>query len=150
MHDAPESLVPIDWHPNRATLRTFGCAAALLFAGLGYANWHGPLALSTAVLHTHALALTACACAALSALLAWYRPSYHRPLYLLVTCLSFPLAWLSAWLLLLGLFFLVITPVSLVWRVLRRPSPSTPRRAAGSAWRTATRPRDKSRYFRQF
>jgi hypothetical protein len=145
MHDESHSLVPIDWHPAQKTLRTFGCAMLLLFGGLGYASWHGPLVLDDLTHHPLACALWLCGLSA--GVFAWLEPAYNRPLYWLFTCASYPLAWLSAWLLLLGLFFGVITPVSIALRLFRRRDAST---SGHSTWRPARAPRDKSSYFRQF
>jgi hypothetical protein len=134
------AMVDIDWEPSPRTLRNFGWVACVVFGTLSYAaSRHGSPSVFSVV--TGALAGSA-------ALFALLKPQWNRSLYLGLTLLSYPIAWLVAWLLLIALFFLVITPSAYLYRALRRARGELP--ARGSAWRTAHGPRDKARYFRQF
>ena len=137
MHDPFESVVELDWHPSRGVLRRFGIAAALLFAWFAFSSYrHGlPSSLSAAF----------GACAAMCVAFSWRKPTWNRPLYLALACLSFPLRWLLAWAALILLFFTVLTPVALVVRRLRNQAAHND----GSAWLPARKRREKARYFDQ-
>jgi hypothetical protein len=131
------AIVDIDWEPSPRTLRNFGCVACIVFGALSFAAWrHGTHGVFSVV--TGAVACSA-------ALFALFKPQWNRGLYLGLTLLSYPIGWVVAWLLLIALFFLVITPSAYLYRTFRRQAP-----ASGSAWRPARVARDKASYFRQF
>jgi hypothetical protein len=131
------AIVDIDWEPSPRTLRTFGCVACIVFGALSFAAWrHGTHGVFSVV--TGAIACSA-------ALFALFKPRWNRGLYLGLTLLSYPIGWVVAWLLLIALFFLVITPSAYLYRTFRRQAPTS-----GSAWRPARVARDKASYFRQF
>lgn len=64
----------------------------------------------------------ALAVAAGSAAVAYVRPRWLRPVYLAWMTLSLPLAWVIAHVVLAAVFFLLITPIGLVLRIVR-PDP---------------------------
>jgi hypothetical protein len=134
------AIVDIDWEPSPRTLRNFGCVACLVFAAVSFSTWrHG----------THmAFSIASAALACSAALFALIKPQWNRALYVGLTLLSYPIAWAVAWLLLIALFFLVITPSACLYRAFgpRRSQ----LRASGSAWKPARVARDKASYFRQF
>jgi hypothetical protein len=134
------AMVDIDWRPGPQTLRRFGGVACLVFGALAYAIWRngGHPALS--------LASGALACSA--ALCSLVRPEWNRTLYVGLSVLSYPIAWAVAWLLLLVLFFLVITPSALLYRHFVRAR--RPKHPSGSAWQPTRPARDPLSYFRQF
>jgi hypothetical protein len=137
---AEHAIVDIEWRPSPQTLRRFGGVACLVFGVLAYALWRNGA-------HT-ALSLMSGAVACGAALCSLVRPEWNRALYVGLSVLSYPIAWLVAWGLLLALFFLVITPSALLYRRFARPRRRE--RASGSAWQPARPLRDKMRYFRQF
>jgi hypothetical protein len=124
----PPALVEIDWRPNPRTLRRFGFIAFGVFGAIAWSMWRrgSPPAASGAGLVASFALLSAIA-----------QPRWNRALYVGLTLLSYPIAWCVAWLTLLTLFFLIITPISLVYRLFVRKHASR-----GSAW--------KNSYFRQF
>src|SRR5512139_876314 len=99
MPDRPR-LVRIEWHPSPKVLRQFGFIVSALF---------GAWAL-TRYAHEPGASLAAGALALASALVALVWPRAHRYPYVALSCITYPLALLCAWLALLGLFFGVITP----------------------------------------
>ncbi len=79
------------------------------------------------------------------------RPGLVRWLFIAATVAAFPLGWLVSQAVLLFLFFAVITPFSL-WFRLRGRDPLGRRRQPDrpSFWVPKQQPRDISRYFRQY
>lgn len=142
MHEPFDTLVELDWRPSRRDLRGFGFAAALVCALLafGVAHWEWPDRASFSTVRAALLAG-----AALCLVVALVAPAWLRPLYVLLTCVSFPMRWLTAWASLLMLFFIVLTPIGWAVRRLRNRA----QRASGSAWTPARKRPDRSRYFRQ-
>jgi hypothetical protein len=134
------ALVDIEWQPSARILRRFGAVACLVFGVLAYSLWKNGA-------HT-ALSLASGALACSAGLCSLLKPEWNRTLYVGLSVLSYPIAWLVAWGLLLALFFLVITPSALLYRVFARARRGE--RASGSAWHPARPVRDKMRYFRQF
>ena len=131
-------LVHFEAHPSDRSLRGFGVIGLFVFGAAASAAWGGgvPARAAAAVLAGVGIFGT------LASLL---RPRCNRPLYLALSALGYPLAWLSAWTLLIAVFFLVVTPSAVFYRAfVRRRTPSS-----GSAWH-ASQPRDKDSYFRQF
>jgi hypothetical protein len=129
-------LVSIEWHPARATLRSFGLALALLCIGRGVWSWtnSGPAAALIAV----GLMLAA---------VAHWRPStLHKP-YVLLGVLSFPLRWLLSFCVLAVVYFALITPIAYGVRLARRFSG---RDTNQTNWRVPAARGDKPSYFRQF
>jgi hypothetical protein len=140
----PTSLLHVNWHPSRRQLRGFAILAFLVFGLLGWVGWHGAFELGAALLPSNLPSALAGLVAALCVLAALFEPRWALPLHRLLTAASLPFAFVSTWLLLLALFFGVITPIGWLMRRLR-PSPA----AHGSAWVECRRPVDKSDYFRQ-
>jgi TRAP-type C4-dicarboxylate transport system permease small subunit len=136
-------LTHVDWHPSQRTLRDFGFLAFIVFGALAFGGWQGWL--GNRAHDTTSLLLAALAVASLFFSLT--TPRRNRPLYLLLTVLSYPIAWTLAWTTLLVVFFGVITPTALVLRLVRAVRR---RRRAESAWVRVAPVRDKSSYFRQF
>jgi hypothetical protein len=133
-------LVHFETQPSARSLRGFGFVALGVFGWLGYVAGSGGDALA------HAAGVSLAALGAIAALCSLLRPRWNRPLYLALSALSYPIAWLLAWVLLIAVFSLVVTPSALFYRafVRRRAAP------AQSAWHPARETRDKASYFRQF
>jgi hypothetical protein len=146
------SLVHIDWHPGVRTLRSFGFVALAVFAAVAYATWPGS-GQGEGSLASHwktAISLGAGGLGLASAAFSLLRPTFNRPLYVALSCLSYPASWATAWIGLLVLFFGVITPVALLSRCFGRRSLRHRRSESSSAWWPARPGRDKASYFRQF
>jgi hypothetical protein len=144
------SLVHIDWHPGVRTLRSFGFVALAVFGAVAYASWSGPGPGSLASYSKNAISLGAAGVGLASAVFSLLRPTFNRPLYVALSCLSYPASWATAWIGLLVLFFGVITPIALLSRCLGWRSLRHKRSERTSAWWPARPNRDKASYFRQF
>jgi hypothetical protein len=90
-------------------------------------------------------------CAATSAVLGLLRPDWMRVVFLAWMWAAFPLGWIIAHVLMLAIYFLVVTPIGLAMRAVGRdPLSRQLDRQASSYWIERQRTTEASRYFRQF
>jgi len=90
------------------------------------------------------------AAGAMSIVLSLFAPGLMRGLLLAWLWVTFPVGWLVAHLVLAVIYFLLITPIGLVMRIVGRdPLRKKFDREADSYW-MPRKPADESRYFRQF
>jgi hypothetical protein len=84
-------------------------------------------------------------------LIAIWQPRSLRPINVLWTALAFPFGWLLAHLLLAAIYFLLITPIGLILRIVRRdPLAREFEHEAQSYWTKRPASDDRARYFRQY
>ena len=81
----------------------------------------------------------------------WFKPSLVRWAFVAWMALAFPIGWIISLLTLLLMYFLVLTPVALFFRItgrdlLRRK----PARDCASFWLPKETPQDVRSYFRQY
>ena len=89
--------------------------------------------------------------AALAFILGRMRPQWFRPLYVAGLTLSYPIAWALGYLLLVAVFYLLIAPIGLILRLVRRdPLARHFDREAQSYWVARSESGDRKRYFRQY
>jgi ABC-type uncharacterized transport system permease subunit len=89
--------------------------------------------------------------AATSVALGAWRANWMRAVLIVWMAAAFPLGWLIAHALLLAIYYLVVTPLGLLMRVVGHdPLQRTIARDASSYWIRRGPPRDVSSYFRQF
>jgi len=85
------------------------------------------------------------------AVVGWVRPSWLRWLFVGWMILAFPIGWTISQLLIGSMFYLVITPVALVFRVMGR---DVLRRKRGKSdptlWNIKVPPDDSRRYLREY
>jgi hypothetical protein len=126
-------VIAADWKPTSRKLRQF--AAALAIVAFLF------------LLRRGANAWTIALGGAALAGLAW--PAVIRPLYLVLTFVSLPIGWVVSHILLRVIYYLVLTPVALVFRLLGRDPLALRRRAAESHWVPFAQGDDVESYFRQ-
>jgi len=136
-------LVEFHSRPGLTQLRRFasiGLPLALLFVGaIAWRQGSSDAAYAFATL------------AVLSFILGRLRPEWFRPLYVAGSALSYPVAWLIGYLLLAAVYFLLIAPIGLILRLLRRdPLARGFDREAQSYWIARSPGDDRRRYFRQY
>jgi hypothetical protein len=135
-------MIPINFHPTRRELRLFSLLwfpAFLALVGVTAYRAGAPAAV-VAGLWGGGLLL---------AVVGAIAPARMRPVFVGLSCLTFPLGVVVSAVVLTLVFLLVITPVGLLLRT-RRRDPLLLRldRQAGSYWHPVVEPSDES-YFRQ-
>jgi hypothetical protein len=138
------SLIEINWHPGTKDLRNFG-AIALIASAL--------IALLFYVLKGLGIQWTAIILAVgfIIFLSSFLSLRLTRMIYLGLILLTLPIGWLVSFILLAAFYFLLLTPLGLLFRLigrdpLRRKFDST----ADSYWLTRKPPDKLDRYFHQF
>jgi hypothetical protein len=146
-------MLTIDWRPSARQLRNFGLVTSVFAAAVGVwvfltGSFVG-LALSepTGRLLTYGLWSLSAVCLAM----ALVAPKGLRPLYVVLNAIALPIGLVVSFFILSGLYYLLLTPVSLVFRLLGRDAlrrQFDPQ--ADSYWVPRETPKDKRSYFRQF
>jgi hypothetical protein len=81
--------------------------------------------------------------------LVW--PSLVRPVYVGAMVVTFPIGWVVSKVLLAGMYYAIITPVGLAFRLIGRDALGRkPHPAAETYWQPKVLPTDPRRYFRMF
>lgn len=143
-------LVDINWTPTDRVLRDFGGIAAGVFGLVAVSMWRHWLWFAHRDVPP-ALMWSVAALAVFSLVAAFVAPRANRPLFIGLTLVSFPIGFVMSHVIMAALFFVVLTPVAAVMRIIgrdplhRRVGPS-----AASYWSPVERARAKSQYFRQF
>lgn len=137
------AVLDINWKPSTRELRQFAGLWLVFFSALGgYFYYRDPSS-------SAAIALTAAA--VLVGVPGLAAPAIMRPIYLTWMVAAFPIGWTVSHLLLGTIFYLVITPIGLVLRMLGHdPMNRRLDREATTYWNEHVTGRDSSRYFRQF
>ncbi len=141
-------MIAIDWNPDESKLRQFGWISLGGFTFLGII-----IGLKFGHFSTHSYAVPAVlwTIGLASALLALTKAQWLRPLYMVLMGFSAVVGPIMATIVLGLIFFLVFTPVSLLFRLIGRDE--LHRRidhAAITYWATPAAPQPASRYFRQY
>lgn len=137
------ALLEVKWRPSDSDLRVFA-VAQLVAASIGAWLLHRQL---------HA-SITACALSAVSigvVFVGFWAPRWLRPLFLVWTLAAFPLGWAISHLLLLAVYFSVVTPIGLLLRLSGRDSLQLRQRSnLETYWSDRPKPSESVQYFRQF
>ena len=146
-------LFAIDWRPSTKQLRSFGVIAALFAVGVGIRVFlTGSLVgLALGGPAGRILAYAFWGIGALCLALALAVPKGLWPLYVALNAAALPIGLVLSFVILSGLFYLLFTPVSLVFRLLGRDA--LHRKfdlQADSYWVPCETHMDMSGYFRQF
>ncbi len=136
-------MIDINWKPGPRELRVFSAVFVLFAGGGGGLVWWrgGPPALSWALWGAGLVV----------GLLGALAPRAVRPVFVGLSLLAFPIGWVIGNLLMAVVYYLVVTPVGLAFKVLgkdpmrRRPDPE-----AESYWIARGPAVGPERYFRQF
>jgi hypothetical protein len=145
-------MVEIDWRPDGDTLRQFGWIATVGFSFLALTAWLELLVFAFGLGAARAwVAGGFVALAALSVLFSLVAPKANWPIYLGLTVVAYPIGLVLSYVIMGFLFFAMITPVGLLFRLTgrdpmhRRFEPETE-----SYWTDPRPRRGKESYFRQF
>jgi hypothetical protein len=149
------SVIKIDFHPPNRTLRNFGLIGLVAFGFFAFViygnrNFMGrPLKIPVAWDHTIGMILAGLS--VYCGLFALAAPAALRWLYVALSVITFPIGWVMSYVILTIMFYLILTPVALVFKLIgrdalhRRFEPAAP-----TYWIKRTPPATVKRYFRQF
>jgi hypothetical protein len=136
------SLIEIDKNPAPAKLRTFGLLLPAFFGAVGaVARWRWDLPAAGLMIWIVGAALIALYSA---------MPPVRRPLYVGWMYAVTPIGVCVSYVLLAMTYFLVLTPIGLVRRLVGDPLQRRFNRQAPTYWTPAQRRSDKRDYLRQF
>jgi MFS family permease len=145
-------MIEIDWRPDDHTLRQFGVIALVGFTFLAALAWWELFVFSFGLGEARPIiAGTFAALAVVSALFSLVAPRANLPIYLGLTVLSYPIGFVLSYVIMGFLFYVMITPVGLFFRLTgydplqRRLDPK-----ATTYWVDPRPRRGKESYFRQF
>ena len=137
-------LMEVDWHPGPKQLRTFGLSALVastILAVVLVFLWAAAVVWAIAVLVAGVGILL---CSLIS-------PRAARTLYLVLTVATLPIGFAVSFVLLATFYFLLLTPLGLFFRLIRRdPLGRRFDRSCSSYWIPRRPPADMDRYFHQF
>lgn len=134
-------LIEINKNPSRGQLRSFALIWFPAFCGLvGFLLYR----------HLGATpAYVAWAAGAAISVVGLLVPAFMRLVFVGLMYVTFPVGFVVAHVLLAAIYYLVVTPVALLMRLLRY-DPMGRRGARDTYWSTRTGERPRKRYFRQF
>ena len=137
-------LMEVDWHPGPRQLRIFGLTAPVASAILA-----AVLVFVWGVALVWAIAVLAVGAGILLCSLIW--PKATRIVYLILTLVALPIGYLISFVLLAVFYFLLLTPLGLFFRLIRRdPLGRNLDRSCTSYWIPRRPPANMDRYFHQF
>jgi len=145
-------IIEINLNPDDRTLRHFGWIALVGFWLLALLAWKEWLVFANGLGQARtAVCGTFLVVGALSAFFSMIVPNANRPLYVLLTLLSYPVGFVVSHIIMVVLFYGLLTPVGLLFRLLGRDplqrgfEPDT-----ASYWVAARDKRSVDSYFKQF
>ena len=143
--------VDIDLNPDRRTLRHFGFIA---LAALSLLSWcaHQEVAMFRFGLGAARLWVSAALLGVglFCAIASFIAPQANRAIYIALSIAFFPIGWLVSHLLLAALFFCIIGPIAILVRLFARDPMQRGYDRNATSYFVPVKPRDKTRYFRQF
>lgn len=145
-------IVEINFNPDIKTLRQFGVIAFVGFGILAALAYYERFIFSFGLGDARLTVVTIFAVVGFIALLfSLVAPKANRILYVGLTLLAFPIGFVLSYVIMGTLFFLIIGPIAVLFRLFGRDSmhrnydPSAP-----TYWQAAKPPRDKDSYFHQY
>ena len=134
---------PIRKNPSIRELRQFGALWLLTFTVIPLMVWHRTGSITTP--------LTLWGVAMMVAGLGLVFPKFMRLVYLGMFYMAFPIGWVVSHVLMGLIYFLVVTPIALVLKILGHdPLERSLDRSRRSYWTRCRQADNSSRYFRQF
>lgn len=145
-------LVEINFNPDTKTLRQFGVIALVGFGILAALAYYEKLIFSFGLGDARMpLVTTFAVLGTVAALFSLVAPRANRILYVGLTLLAFPIGFVLSYVIMGTLFFLIIGPIAVVFRLLGRdPLHRGYERSASTYWLEAPTARDKESYFHQY
>jgi len=131
----------IQFNPSEKTLRQFAGLFLIVFSLLALVE--------VQFRHRPQLALVYGALAVAIGPLGLLRPQFVRPIWVAWSVVAFPLGWVVSTAFLAMLFYVLFTPIGMVFRLIGRDVLALRRSDAQTYWKPRPAARDKRAYFRQ-
>ncbi len=147
------AFIEIDWKPGERHLRGFGTGCVVAFVALGaWVIWrHSVFGIGLAPETALRVAVALWGLAALCGVLRFVAPRWLRPLYVGLMALSMPIGLVMSHVVVGIVFFGVVTPIALMFRLMGRdPMRRKFDRSARTYWTPRSAVVDVARYCRQF
>ena len=146
------AMIELNLNPPPKTLRTFGLIGVVGFGLIGAMFfWQIGLGKLPSAEAARTTAFVLWALGAYCGLFAAIAPAAVRPVYVVLTLITFPIGFVVSYIVMGIVYYLVLTPVGLIFRLIGRDAMN--RRfdpAAETYWVERRRPESVKRYFRQF
>lgn len=134
-------MITPDFYPTHKQLRQFAVAALFGFALIGYMFfYHGAITTGFKVCAGLGMVIFA---------LGMIAPESIRIVYALLILITLPIGWLISNILLRVIFYLVFTPIGMVFKLTGRDPLRLQKPSAGSYWLEHPERTDPKSYFRQ-
>ena len=147
------AVIDIDWKPSARMLRTFGLVG-LVACALIWGILEGKQKILFFSISESAVPMTRnilLGIAAYCGVFAAIFPKALLPLYIILTAVAYPIGLVVSYVVMLIMYFLIITPIGLVMRLVGRdPMHRKFDPAASTYWIKRAPPADVKRYYRQF
>lgn len=145
-------MIEINLRPDERTLRHFGWIALCGFSLLAMTAWFEVFLFAAGLGGARETVVGAFAgLAGFSAVASVFYPKANLPIYLGLTLLSYPIGFVLSYVIMATLFYLVISPVGLFFRLTGRDPLNRRFDLEASTYWSDSRPRrSKDSYFRQF
>jgi hypothetical protein len=128
--------------PSPRMLREFSALWILFFGGVALWQWFGR--------DHHTLAIIYGGLAVTLGPIGLLAPAVMRPIFIAWLAAAFPIGWIVSRVLLVVLFFGVVTPIAVAFRMAGRDVLGLRRGAKDSYWTAKPQPDGAASYFRQF
>ena len=145
-------LIPVTLKPETRQLRQFGIGGLVVSLALaGLALWRGSLLGFDLGEHAPVWAGSLAGAGALLGILGTVAPRLNLPFYVALTMITLPIGIVFSFVIMAVIFYLIITPMGLVFRVLGRDALcETLESERDSYWQPIAGEAPVERYFRQF
>lgn len=134
-------MITPNWYPSEKQLRQFAVVCLPAFALIGYTVYRW----SSSTTAGYVLAAVGMACL----LTGLIRPGAIRPVYFLLMLITVPIGWLVSHLVLWVIYYGIVTPTGLVFRLIGRDPLRLKKPHVSSYWQQHTQRSDPKSYYRQ-
>lgn len=135
------ALLDVNWNPRQRELKQFAVLMLVIFGLIGgYCLWIDSTTAATVFWVLAAIGIV-----------GYFRPGFVRPVYVVWMALAWPIGWTISHLLLLTVYYLVLTPIGLLMKLVRYdPLQRKFDSSAKTYWTPHDPGADVARYFKQF
>ena len=145
-------LAPLNLRPDKRALRVFGAVTFVVAGALAANAFYNGTIVGVPIGERRTLVVgVLTAIAVMSGLFSCIAPSYNRPLYAVLSVITYPIGLVLGEVLLVLLFFVVLGPFALILRATGwDPLGRCYDRTATTYWKPVKKTRDRKSYFEQY